>query len=73
MALTLICIESHSRSEFSREEINEFISYFSGYLKGCSEWISLFPRQPFIKKIDSNHILYGYRDREFFEEQIESV
>lgn len=59
--------------EFSREEINQFISYFYGYLIGCSTWVSKLQKQSFIKKIDSNHILYGYQDGEFFEKQIESV
>lgn len=29
--------------------------------------------QPFCKRIDSNHILYGYQDDAFFEEQIDSL
>lgn len=58
--------------EFSREEINQFISYFYGYLTGYSEEISQLQLDPFLKRIDSNHIFYGYRDGEFFEEQIDS-
>ena len=58
--------------EFSREEINEFISYFYGYLIGAAEIACMLLRQPFMNRIDSNHILYGYRNEVFFEEQIDS-
>lgn len=67
-----MCYREPFELEFSREEINYFISYFYGYLVGYSEWISQLPIQPFLKNIDSNHIIYGYQDGEFFEEQIES-
>lgn len=59
-------------NEFYRQEINEFISYLYGYLVGVSEWVCQTQTQPFFKRIDSNHILYGYRNGEFFEEQIDS-
>lgn len=59
-------------NEFSRQEINEFISHLHGYLVGVSTWVCQPPSQPFFKRIDSNHILYGYRNGEFFEEQIDS-
>lgn len=58
--------------EFSREEINEFMSYLYGFIAGYAEATCKPPIQPFLKHIDSNHILYGYRDGEFFEEEIES-
>ena len=56
--------------EFSREEINEFIVYLYGYLVGVTEILVKLPIQSFLKHIDSNHILYGYRDGDFFEEEI---
>ncbi len=58
--------------EFSRGEINDFISYLYRYLVSISKKICQPPIQPFLKHIDSNHILYGYRNGEFFEEQIDS-
>jgi hypothetical protein len=57
-------------AEFSREEINYFIAYFYGYLGGYLE--ALLERKPricpFIRRIESNLILYGYRDGAFFED-----
>ncbi|KYC42350.1 hypothetical protein WA1_20485 [Scytonema hofmannii PCC 7110] len=55
--------------EFSRIEINYFLSYFYGYLIGYFE---VFKRitltQPFLNRIDSNLIFYGYKDNDYFEE-----
>ncbi|NDJ21703.1 hypothetical protein GS682_08640 [Nostoc sp. B(2019)] len=59
--------------EFSRQEINYFISYFYGYIEGCFQSIGfLMPSEQFFKKIDSNHILYGYKDDQYFEEEYQS-
>ena len=59
--------------EFSRQEINYFISYFYGYLEGYFHSIRLsMPSEQFFKRIDSNHILYGYKDEQYFEEQYAS-
>lgn len=59
--------------EFSRQEINYFISYFYGYLEGYFHSIKLLiPSEQFFKKIGSNHILYGYNDEHFFEEHYPS-
>ena len=59
--------------EFSRQEINYFISYFYGYIEGYFHGARvLMPSEEFFKKIDSNHILYGYKDEQYFEEQYES-
>ncbi|SRR5579883_1719527 len=56
--------------EFSRQEINYFISYFIGYLEGYFHSVrSLMPVEQFFKRIDSNNILYGYKDEQYFEEQ----
>lgn len=60
-------------SEFSRHEINSFWSYFYGYLIGLSQTMKLFISPlPFMKRIDSNHIVYGYKDNQYFEEQYNS-
>ncbi|MBD2739917.1 hypothetical protein H6H03_39860 [Nostoc paludosum FACHB-159] len=57
-------------SEFSRQEINSFWSYFYGYMLGLSQSMKLFICPlPFMKMIDSNHIIYGFKDCQFFEEQ----
>jgi len=58
--------------EFSREEINQFICYFQGYLNGFFETIDQSSLSPFLKYIDSNLILYGYREGNLFEEDFES-
>ncbi|BBD62960.1 hypothetical protein NIES2109_58100 (plasmid) [Nostoc sp. HK-01] len=59
--------------EFSRQEINHFISYFHGYLEGCFKSIkALLPSENFFRKIGSNHIIYGYKDDDYFEEHYES-
>lgn len=58
--------------EFSREEINQFLSYFYGYLIGVSDWAIPALPPPFLKRIDSNSILYGCRAGELFEEEFES-
>jgi hypothetical protein len=60
-------------NEFSRHEINYFISYFYGTL------ISHFrifkhntPVKPFIRKINASGVLYGYKDDGYFELDCES-
>lgn len=58
--------------EFSTEAINKFICYFYGYLKGASKWAHKFSPPTFLKKVDSNFILYGCRDGTLFEESFES-
>lgn len=59
--------------EFSRQEINYFISYFYGYLEGCFESRRLLIQsEQFFKRIGSEHILYGYKDEQYFEEQYQS-
>ena len=58
--------------EFSRQEINYFLSYFHGYISGCFKVANLMtPAQSFLKRINSNLILYGCRDGVYFEEQHE--
>ena len=57
--------------EFSRKEINQFLSYLTGYLEGCYTWISRLPREPFLNTISYNLIFYGYGDDGFFEQEFE--
>lgn len=59
--------------EFPRSEINYFTAFFYGYLTGRFEALreaGLQP-QPFARKVDSNHILYGYLPSGFFNERYE--
>lgn len=59
--------------EFSTEEINKFICYVYGYLKGASKSVcKILPPPPFIKTVDSSLIIYGCRDKKLFEESFES-
>lgn len=57
--------------EFSRQDINEFISYFYGYLQGYFATIKGSYEQFFCKRVDSNCILFGFKDGIFFEEHYE--
>jgi hypothetical protein len=57
--------------EFSDEEIKLFIGYFEGYLIGRSQ-SDRHNLQPFWKNIDSSHILYGYKNEEFFMQEYKS-
>lgn len=58
--------------EFSHQEMNEFISYFYGYLIGISESAIQLRQRSFLKQIDSNWIIYGSRAGELFEEEFNS-
>ena len=51
--------------ELNREELNLLAATMYGYLKGFSEHI--IPR-PFVEKVDSQQIVYGYADGNYFEE-----
>ena len=60
-------------SEFSKEEIKYFFSYFYGYLEGYFHSAkSIIPKKTFLKTVDSNQLLYGCKDNEYFEEYYES-
>lgn len=59
--------------EFSNQEINQFIILLYGFLTDATYFFDKKQFQPFCKRIDSNHILYGYQDDAFFEEQIDSL
>jgi hypothetical protein len=56
-------------SEFSRQEIKEFLTYLYVYLiQLFNNAKSLAQPEPFIKMIDSSFILYGYYNNQYFEE-----
>ena len=54
--------------EFSRKEINRFVAYFYNYLRGYFEATQGLYEDFFFKQIDSNEILFGYKDGVFFED-----
>ncbi len=59
-------------NEFSREEINYFIAYFYHYLLGFFEAIKDRHHEFFFKQVQTNLLLFGYRNGTFFEEQYDS-
>lgn len=58
--------------EFPRQDINEFISYFYSYLWGYFDATKASYEQFFWKRVESNGILFGYKDGQFFEEHYDS-
>lgn len=56
-------------SEFSAREMIVFDNYLCGCVLGVKSTFKLYEIPPFIKKIDSNLIIFGYVDGEFFEHQ----
>ena len=59
-------------AEFPREEMNYFINYFIGYLTGRFEGISKRYDEFFFLAVRSNHILFGYKEGHYFDEQYKS-
>lgn len=57
--------------EFSRAEINYFINYLYSYFVGYFSAIEKYPHDDFLKHIDSNLILYGYTNGEFWQKNYE--
>lgn len=57
--------------EFSAEDIHKFLTFFHGYLEGYFSVIKKHYDTFFFKRVDSNLILFGYKNNEFFEEQYE--
>ena len=58
--------------EFSRQDINEFITCLYGYLWGYFDATKASYDQFFFKRVDSNGILFGYKDGNFFEEHYDA-
>jgi hypothetical protein len=60
--------------EFSQVEIESVICYLWGFLQGFARhldrWLEI---KPFFRHVDSNHIIYGYWDGKFVEEQIDDL
>lgn len=70
--MDIYAFKSPVESEFSNQEINEFIHLVHEFLTDATYFFVKQEFQPFFKRIDSNNILYGYQDSAFFEEQIDS-
>ena len=58
--------------EFSREEMNSFITSFYAYLVSSFKAMAPGYNEFFFKRVDSNGILFGYEDGQFFEEHFKS-
>jgi len=61
-------VEHKPFDEFPKTEINNVISYFVGYLTGAFEILSLRYDTPFFKVVESENIIFGYKEGCFFEE-----
>ena len=57
--------------EFSQNEIDQFILFFYGFLRGYLNSVQKHYDEPFLHTIDSNCVLFGYLNQEFFEEYYE--
>lgn len=57
--------------EFPRVDIRNFISFFVGFLTGYFESINERYDKFFFKIVQSNHILFGYKDGRFFDNEYE--
>jgi hypothetical protein len=58
-------------AEFSADEIKYVISYLWGFLEGYASQLGKRKIQPFFRHVDSSHVIYGYWDGEFVEEEID--
>lgn len=65
-------VRDPDETEFSEGEIYYFCNYFYGCLEGGFKVLKHLPRQPFLKQIRSNFIVYGYENGRFFEEAYSS-
>lgn len=60
-------------NEFSDDEIKYVISYLWGFLEGYASQRCQGEIKPFFRHVDSNHVIYGYWDGKFVEEQIDDL
>jgi hypothetical protein len=58
--------------EFSREEINQFITFFYGYLSGFFSEVKKNYDEWFYKTIQAQGIIYGYQQGRFFAHSYDS-
>jgi hypothetical protein len=59
--------------EFPAQDINRVVAYLYGFTQGVVEALHrlAYPIEEFVKKVDSNLILFGFRDGAFFENHYE--
>ena len=57
--------------EFPREEIRRFTDYLIGFLTGYFKSAARRYDVPFVQKVESNLILFGYQDGKFFDYQFD--
>lgn len=53
--------------DFPRSEMRYLLNYFIGYLSGCFKEMSKYYSTPFFQAVDSNGIVFGWKDGRFFE------
>lgn len=58
-------------TEFSADGINTVVAFLYGFAQGVVETLCRCHIEEFVKKVDSNLILFGFRQGTFFEEQYE--
>jgi hypothetical protein len=59
--------------EFSDDEIKYVISYLWGFLEGYASQLCQREIKPFFRHVDSSHVIYGYWDGKFVEEEIDDL
>jgi hypothetical protein len=59
--------------EFSGDEIKYVISYLWGFLEGYASQFCKWEIKPFFRHVDSNHVIYGYWDGKFVDEEIDDL
>ncbi len=59
--------------EFSADEIKYVISYLWGFLEGYASQLCQREITPFFRHVDSSHVIYGYWDGKFVEEEIDDL
>jgi hypothetical protein len=56
--------------EFSRDEIDRLLCYIYSFLTGMGQ--TLKPPKPFLKRVESQNLIYGYDGNDFFEDDFNS-
>jgi hypothetical protein len=59
--------------EFSADEIKYVIRYLWGFLEGYASQRCQREITPFFRHVDSSHVIYGYWDGKFVEEEIDDL
>lgn len=62
----------HPFPDFPRDSIRSVINYIVGFLSGYFESFEKWYDEPFFHKVDSNLIVFGFIDGQFFDDQYET-